>query len=314
MTAHAVDAGLTTLVTKIDVKAESKSITGWLARSIMVSSKFAGFISGEIVPPETDGAEWTLVQRFAKEEHLSNWKKSNEHLAMLKEMSARNDLTVNQEDCAQYGSRGTVTTAIVTDVHPGQESAYRVWEEKVQEAQAKFAGFQGSYLQTPTGGTKGMWVTLLRFDKPESLDLWLKSPQRQELLTELDTLVKSVEIKKVTGSFPGWVPTDPKTGKGPANWKTACLVLFGLYPVVILQIVYMFPSMSFMHPAISNFLGLIMGVALTTWVNMPNLIRLFNKWLFPQQEETALDHAKWVALMCVLFAVEIVACWPLFKH
>ena len=126
-------------------------------------------------------------------------------------------------------SDGGVVEVIITQVKPGKEAAYREWETKIQQAQSKFPGYRGSYVQPPVAGELG-WTTLMRFDTTEQLDRWLKSPERAALVKEAESLVDYAHLQQMGTSFPGWFPTDPKTGKGPPNWKAAMLVLLGLFP------------------------------------------------------------------------------------
>jgi heme-degrading monooxygenase HmoA len=79
----------------------------------------------------------------------------------------------------ETGPDGGVVEVIVTKVKPGKEEAYRQWETKIQQAQSKFPGYQGSYVQPPIAGELG-WTTLMRFKSTEQLDTWLKSPAELE--------------------------------------------------------------------------------------------------------------------------------------
>jgi hypothetical protein len=50
---------------------------------------------------------------------------------------------------------GGVVEVIVTKVKAGKEGAYREWETKIQQAQSKFPGYCGSYVQPPLAGELG---------------------------------------------------------------------------------------------------------------------------------------------------------------
>jgi hypothetical protein len=230
---------------------------------------------------------------------------------LIEELRAANggsDTGLTQEECSHFGTRGNVTTAIVTHVKPGKELEYRQWEEKIQVAQTASAGYQGSFLQPPTGGDTGMWVTLLRFDAPESLERWFKSAARSQLLNEAEQLVQSTDIRKVTSSFPGWVPVDDK-GNGPPNWKTFLLVLLGLYPIVTLEIRFLMSHLAFLPHPVANLIGNAISVALTTWVTMPLFIKWFGPWLFAPKESASSDQMKWIAIVIASFAAALACMW-----
>jgi hypothetical protein len=64
------------------------------------------------------------------------------------------------------------------------------------------------------------------------LEAWMNAPERKALLAESKEFIESEELMRLATAFPGWVPLDPMTGEGPPNWKTAMLVLLGLFPIV----------------------------------------------------------------------------------
>jgi antibiotic biosynthesis monooxygenase (ABM) superfamily enzyme len=65
------------------------------------------------------------------------------------------------------------------------------------------------------------------------------------------------------------VPNDPVTGKQPNLWKTACLVLLPLFPVVMLEIRFLKPHLRTLNPAVGTFIVDAITVVLTTWPLMP---------------------------------------------
>jgi len=315
MNQTSTDSAVANLVTKISLGIKSDSTpVGWLVKSMMSGSNFPGFISAEILPPDQpDTGEWTLIQRFLARSQADTWQQSEQHLRLMEEVksvSVGGEFHISEESNEQYGARGSVTTAIVTHVLPGLEADYRDWERRAQTAQSKFPGYQGSYLQPPTDGATG-WVTLLRFDKPESLDRWFNSEERKELLREGQKLVKSTDIKRVTSSFPGWVPVDD-SGNSPPNWKTFLLVLLGLYPIVMLEIRFLMPLLHPVPSAIANLMGNSISVAGTTWLTMPLFIKWFSPWLFTADKSWQFE-AKWLTIIFALFAAEVGALWHLLS-
>jgi antibiotic biosynthesis monooxygenase (ABM) superfamily enzyme len=304
------------LVTKIAAQScESDQITNWLVNQMMSGCVVKGFVSAEILPPECLGEYiWTLVQKFRTPAQIEDWRNTEAHRAAVKAVETSNALKITQEVFENFGTRGNVASAIFTEVKPGMESKYQEWEGKMQVAQATFPGYRGAYVQPPAGDTQ-KWMTLIRFDTPETLSHWFNSPQRQNLLSESPELVSSVEFKAVTSSFPGWVPVD-ETGKGPANWKTALLVLLGLYPVVQLELMFLNPILRPLPGAVGNFIGNVGSVAATTWLTMPLclMLPLFKSWLFPPKGATWHHDVKGLVLLSVLFAVEVAAFWVPMSH
>ena len=288
----------------------------WLVKMMNLGMEFPGFLSAELIPPfPPEQNEWRLLQRFREPEQVTAWRNSEKRQGILKEMlvdfpETDKDHVVVEE--VTQGERGSVATAIVTRVKHGMEASYREWEGKVQVAQAQFAGYRGSYVQPPTSDVQSQWTTMLRFDTPEALEKWFNCQDRKNLLQEGLQYIESVDFKTLTNSFPGWFPTDPKTGKGPAVYKTFLLVLLGLYPIVMCEIKYLNPLLHSLNPALANFIGNSISVAATTWITVPALIKAFDWWMLPpDDEQRTATEIKGNLIFAAIFAAEIAALWHL---
>jgi uncharacterized protein len=287
----------------------------WLARLMMIGVESSGVLSAEIVPPAASGEnEWTLVQRFHSADHIENWRKSESRSKLLDEIRPKveaNEVFLSETDDTAYGIVGNVAVAIVTRVKAGQEAEYLECERSFQSAQTKSPGYRGVYVQPPTSGTPGMWTTLIRFDSPTSLDNWFSSAERQKLLEKSDQVVSSTDYQMVQTSFPGWFTAQNDGAKGPPNWKTAMLILLGLYPIVMFEIRYLMPLLHGVQPAAANFAGNVISCALTTWVTMPLAIKLFNSWLFPTSKTPKWMNPVGVIVLFGLYVFEIALLWRL---
>lgn len=306
---------VSTLVTHLRLQTPAETTAcQWLVKTMMAGASAPGFLSAEIMPSDKgDQDEWTLLQRFRSRAQSDAWLAAPEHQSIIADMRARHGgdaVQLAHEQLGQFGSHGNVTTAIATEVQPGQEKSYFDLECRLQAAQAKFPGYQGAFIQPPTAATPGHWVTLLRFYTPETLDHWFSSPERKRLLDEGRSLVKSLDIKQITGSFPGWIPLD-EHGQSPPNWKAFLLVLLGLYPIVMCEIAFLNPQLSSVPPALANLIGNSLSVAATTWLTMPCFIKWFGKWLFLRKTASWQEHAKGTLLIVAIFITEVATLWNL---
>lgn len=295
------------LVTRVKAAGQAANlVTDWLVTSMIAGCDADGFLSAEILPADhAEAGEWMLIQRFNSSAQLAAWRATDSGRDLLQEFAGLDSgVQVAQEEHAQYGERGSVATAIVTQVKPGMETQYRDWERRIQCAQATFPGYRGSYLQPPTGSFRD-WMTLLRFENPESLNNWFASARRKALIDEAESLVKSTEIRRVSSSFPGWFPVDESTGQSPARWKTFLLVLLGLYPIVSCEVKFFMPLLAHVPVAVANLLGNLISVSATTWLTMPLFIGWFKSFLFPPADATWHHNAKWLAFIGALFALEV---------
>lgn len=305
------------LVTKIEkpVELPLRQFTPLVVHLMVAGTKAKGFASSEIVPPQNNSSvEWRLIQRFNNVEALETWKDSDARksiFANFSDTSNRDALKVSEE--ILHGDPiNEVATAIFTDIKPGMEDEYFAWELKMQSTQAAFPGYLGTHIRPPSEDKPGRWATLLRFKSSESLERWFASAERAQLLDEKQQFVKGTQIQKVDSSFPGWFALDAK-GKSPPNWKTAQLVLLGIFPIVMLQIKFCNPlyrDLNQLSPAIGMLLNMMMSCTLVAWVTMPLFIKVFRFWLYPEKRTGQVEFLGELTVLAIL-GTEICLLWRL---
>jgi antibiotic biosynthesis monooxygenase (ABM) superfamily enzyme len=280
----------------------------WQAKALTRAAELKGFLNSEITP-SGDASSWAVMLRFANTGHLDTWRESETWRHLLEEVqSLLAEKSSVEIEVRESEPDGGVVEVIVTKVKAGKEAAYREWETKIQQAQSKFPGYCGSYVQPPLAGELG-WTTLMRFDTAEHLDTWLKSPERAALLGEAEPLIDYAHLQRMETSFPGWFPTDPKTGQGPPNWKAAMLVLLGLFPIVMLESLFLSPRLASLNFSLALFIGNTISVALTTWLTMPVFIKALDWWLFPKPDAPKSVHWKGTLLIFALYALSVAIFW-----
>jgi uncharacterized protein len=309
---NASSTNTATLVAKFQLRSDAENaFAEWQARALTRAAGFEGFLNSEITP-SGQGLAWNVLLRFADSKHLDAWRKSETWQSLLADatplLAEKSSIEVQVKESE---SDDGVVEVIITQVKPGREAAYRDWETRIQQAQSKFPGYRGSYVQPPVAGELG-WTTLMRFDTAKQLDTWLKSPERAALVREAESLVDYAHLQRMGTSFPGWFPTDPKTGKGPPNWKAAMLVLLGLFPIVMLEARFLSPQLANVNSSLGMFIGNVISVGLTTYLTMPLFIKTFGWWLFPKSaaENVAVNLAG-TAVIFLLYAIEVAALWQL---
>jgi uncharacterized protein len=313
MTNSSAPSGAAILVAKFHLRPGAEDgFTAWQAKALTRAAGSAGFLSSEMAPGGGGGTSWTITLRFQTIDNVDAWRSSDIWHGLIGEAQGLiADKSSIEIQAAEAGPDGGVVEVIVTKVKPGKEEAYRRWETRIQQAQSKFPGYKGSYVQPPIAGELG-WTTLMRFDSAGQLDQWLKSPERAALLREAEPLIDYAHLQRMDTSFPGWFPTDPNTGKGPPNWKAAMLVLLGLFPIVMLETRFLSPRLAGLNSSVAMFVGNVISVALTTWLTMPLFIKGLGWWLFPQPERSKLAvQLAGTALILALLALEVAALWHL---
>jgi antibiotic biosynthesis monooxygenase (ABM) superfamily enzyme len=290
--------------------------TAWKARHDTLISKFPGYVSSDMIPGANGKNEWTIVINFRSAADLAAWQQSKQRSEIIGEgipfFEGGNFREVANIGDANVQSAGDVTEVIFSRIKPGMEDAYREWAARIQAAQARYPGYRGMFLQPPDE-KDGMWTTIIRFNSAPQLEAWMNAPERKSLLRESKAFIKHEQLTRLATAFPGWVPLDPMTGKGPPNWKTAMLVLLGLFPVVMLELRFLSPVLSKfgLHASLATFIGNALSVAATSFITMPLFVRWFDWWLFPADASTWPVTSKGVAILAFLFALEVASLWQL---
>ncbi|MGC1783662.1 MAG: antibiotic biosynthesis monooxygenase [Acidobacteriaceae bacterium] len=284
----------------------------WQIQHSKIVSKFPGYVGGDVIPPTKPGDnEWTILLNFETADLLIKWQKSEERARLIADVlplvEGGNLGQMMAEDNSASQPDTNVTQVILSKIKPGMEDAYRGWSVRIQQAQAKYPGYRGTYIQPPSSGEAGNWTTMLRYDTSAHLEAWLAAPERVELLQESKAFIENEELMRLRTSFPGWVPISPVTGKGPPDWKTAILVVLGLYPTVLLELRYLNPHLTHLNPSLATFIGNVGSVAVTSFITMPLCVRWFGWWLFPGKNSSRGPMG--TGLFIVLFAVEIALLW-----
>ncbi|MBV9875316.1 MAG: antibiotic biosynthesis monooxygenase [Verrucomicrobia bacterium] len=296
---------------------QDQAFSAWQARHNAIIHKFPGFISSDVIPPtQPDSNEWTLVLNFRSQDELATWQSSGERADLVREviplLQDGNLGETARPDRADVSPALNVTEVIFSKIKPGMDATYREWAVRIQAAQAKYAGYRGMYLQPPSE-KDGLWTTIIRFDTAEHLEAWMDAPERSELLAESKAFIEREQLMRLATSFPGWVPINPVTGKGPPNWKTALLVVLGLFPIVMLEMRLLGPILTGLglHASAATFISNCISVAATTFITMPLFIRWFGWWLFADKTSPTWFEPAGLSLLVVLFAIEIGALWNL---
>ena len=257
-----------------------------------------------------------MVLNFSSSAELNAWQQSKERAAVMGElmplMTGGNIGEVMKKEAPDSNQPATnVTQVILSQIKPGMEDVYRAWAARIQQAQSQYSGYRGMYLQPPTFAG-GHWTTLLRFDTTEHLEAWLAAPERTKFLQEAKAFIENEELMRLATSFPGWVPINPVTGKGPPDWKTALLVLLGLYPIVVIELRFLNPVLRGMGSSLATFIGNAISIAGTTFITMPLFVRAFEWWLFVDENSSKRTTPVGLGILVGLFAVEVGFFWRFF--
>jgi uncharacterized protein len=300
-----------TAVTTVRVRqGEEGAFAGWLTELNKTVATFPGYISAVVIPPVPPlQSDWVMVQRFQTLEQLGAWLDSDARRSLLAKTTSllvdEGTTNVIEGASAEPSPHDMVTEIITVSVKPGMEEAYHAWVDRIRQMEAKFPGYQGLQLQPPIPGLQDDWVSLLRFDSSEHLNAWLESDARRAALREVEPFIDQRE-QQVATAFSGWFTFGDTPGQVPPNWKQAMVVLLTLFPVVMLELLYLSPLLRSLNLSVATFIGNLLSVAALTWLLVPWANRAFGWWLRPTANASPGVEAAGVALIIGLYALSVV--------
>ena len=198
-----------------------------------------------------------------------------------------------------------VSAVISSRIRPGQEAAFRAWEQRIAAAQAKSPGFQGYRFEPPIPGVQEDWLAILRFDTERNLQTWLDSPERKKLLEETAPFLEEFHARVVRTGFEQWFPSAAAGTSAPAAWKMNMLVLLLLYPIVFLFGIWVQTPLLMGKAGLpfwlALFIGNVVSVLLLNWL-VPWTSRGFGWWLAATRNADGRTSLAGAALILLLYA------------
>lgn len=181
--------------------------------------------------------------------------------------------------------RSPVITIFSRSVRPGHIEQYEQWTTGINAEAAKFPGSQGATVLR-AGVDRREFHTILQFDTPDHLEGWLDSPKRAEWLERLTGIViETEEVNSLTGMERWFTLPSQGVAQAPPRYKTALLLLLGLYPVTYLMAWIFSPLAASLTPPLLKLVVMIATIVVMVWGVMPGLTRVFFWWLYPEREK-----------------------------
>lgn len=197
------------------------------------------------------------------------------------------------------------TSVITSRVRPGSRDWFLARQAQMQAAQAQFPGYVGQRDQAPIPGVNPDWVTVVAFDTHEHLQAWLDSPQRAAFLADSAPHVEQYDVRPARAAFESWFREPQPVPGPPPAWKLNAVVLAVLYPIVMAEILWLYPHLGALGLSLSTFVGNVISVFVTGLILVPLAARALNWWLVPEQARARQVDWRGMVVLVGVYALSV---------
>ncbi|MEV5829595.1 antibiotic biosynthesis monooxygenase [Spirillospora sp. NPDC052242] len=174
--------------------------------------------------------------------------------------------------------REPVTVVFTWDVRPGRERDFERWTESLHEAASRYPGHDDAMWLRAEGG-RHRYYTVVRFDDQDSLDAWLGSPERRDLLGRLGGIAE--EHGHRTTGLETWFSLPGESVPAPSKAKMIVVTFCAVYPLSLLLQTFVTPLAEDWPLPLKAVLFPAIVVPLLTLLVMPAMSRALRRWLYP---------------------------------
>lgn len=184
-----------------------------------------------------------------------------------------------------------VTVIIRRRVKPGREAEYEAWLQRLQAEARVLQGYLGVTTQRPASNGPREYVSAVRFDSLQSLQVFEASEMRARYLAEVAPLVQGDAVWERLTGLEFWFSPPPGTVVPQPSRPRMALVMvamvFTLVLVIGSAVNAAFAALPFETPYPLRLLVTItIEVLLMTYWLMPALTRRLARWIYPQRRTT----------------------------
>jgi antibiotic biosynthesis monooxygenase (ABM) superfamily enzyme len=185
-----------------------------------------------------------------------------------------------------------VTLVIKHRIKAGFEVPYEAWLRNIVSIAGQQEGHLGVDVIRGKSAGLDLYTCVLRFCSTESMQRWLDSPQRLELVNEATPMLADGDQTEVNPVNEFWfAPQADAASPPPPRWKQAMVTLLVILPHTLLVPLIWGPLLQ-LNTFLSNYVVATFLITLTIVVSvvylfMPMATRLFAPWLSssPQPKE-----------------------------
>jgi antibiotic biosynthesis monooxygenase (ABM) superfamily enzyme len=272
-----------TVVSVFHPAADAAEFDAWAADLVHSARAAKGFRSGQVSLHDPAYLDWAVALTFGDDTQLNSWLDGPGRAAVLRAGTARGYLMRTTDLVMVDGQPGpTGVDAFRHTVSPGRDEDFAAAQRGLNEASARFPGFEGAALFGPTIDNE--WLSIVRYRTAEQLSSWKTSSDRAVALAPLRSVL-TAEFAPLTSTTPFATTVRMENGRTlmTPNWKSAMMVLLVLYPTVMLLSRFVGPFFDEWGapPWLALWLSQVLSISLMQWWLMPWLTTPFKRWLDP---------------------------------
>jgi len=177
-----------------------------------------------------------------------------------------------------------VTLVIKHRIKAGFEVPYEAWLRNIVSIAGQQEGHLGVDVIRGKSAGLDLYTCVLRFCTTESMQRWLDSPQRLELVNEATPMLADGDQTEVNPVNEFWfAPQADAASPPPPRWKQAVVTLLVILPHTLLVPLIWGPLLQ-LNTFLSNYVVATFLITLTivlsvVYLFMPMATRLFAPWL-----------------------------------
>lgn len=176
-----------------------------------------------------------------------------------------------------------VTAVIAHLVKPGRQEGYEEWTKEIAPVAKTFEGYLGVNILRQQKGAHPEYIIVLHFDHHKNLQAWLESDVRRQWIERAKPLIQAPEDVQILTGLETWfeLPKRPQMSP-PKRYKMALLTWMGVFLTFSTVKSLLSPLLVPLPELLAQLITIGIVVWLLTYVVMPQLTRLFYKWLYPK--------------------------------
>jgi uncharacterized protein len=177
-----------------------------------------------------------------------------------------------------------VTICVLRSAKPGKEKEFEQVVSSMIASAMEFPGHLGTSTFRPMDADNPEYRIIFKFDKISNLKRWEESQVRQRWLELVEPLSQgTANVEKLTGLETWFTLPAKKAIVPPSRYKMALITGLAIFCLINIINFLFAPILNSLPPLIRSFVLITCLVSLMTYVVMPQMTKLFAKWLYPRQ-------------------------------